>query len=207
MEHMTTCGKWFRLIVASALHELWRRGRGKMPVLMMLDEFAQFGSLSIIQAAMNTARNYGIQLLPVLQQLSDLEWLYGRKWGSFVNGAAFKMFFASDDLTTRDYVEKLSGIKTVKIPNPSFGESSGAGGSSSSSNISFSLHPQPVKAGYEVGEIPGDEFLLKVQGLNINNIIEGKRYAYDHPKHCLDLAGRWDRDPYEQPAKGEIDDD
>jgi type IV secretion system protein VirD4 len=197
MEHMTTCGKWFRLIVASALHELWRKGRGNVPVLMMLDEFAQFGSLSIVQAAMNTARNYGIQLLPVLQQLSDLEGLYGRQWGSFVNGAAFKMFFASDDLTTRDYVEKLSGITTVPVPSSSFTTPSGWGGGPGTANMGIGYHAQPLKAGYEVGEIPRDEFLLKVTGLNI---IEGKRYKYDDEEHCRDLAGMWDRDPYEDRA-------
>lgn len=49
-----------------------------------------------------------------------------------------------------------------------------------------------MKAGYEVGEIPPDEFLLKVNGMNM---IEGKRRPY---WECPDLDGKWDPDPYEK---------
>jgi type IV secretion system protein VirD4 len=192
LEHMDTCGKWFRLIVASALHELWRKGRGSVPVLIILDEFSQFGTLRIIKSAMNAARNFGIQLLPVLQQLSDLKSLYGENWGGFVNGAAFKLFLSSEDPVTRQYVADLSGMTTVKVPSIDLGD--GRNGGSTGPKIGIGEAGQPLKAGYEVGEIPEDEFLLKVRGVPM---AEGKRYRYDDEEHCPDLIGKWDPDPYE----------
>ena len=76
MEHMHTCGKWLSVIVAAAIHEVWRKGRGRVPVVIVLDEMAQYGAIDILIAAMNAARNFGIVLVCMVQQLSDLEVMY-----------------------------------------------------------------------------------------------------------------------------------
>ena len=44
LEYLDVCGKWFRLIISSALAALLRDEKG-VPVLMMMDEFAQLGAL------------------------------------------------------------------------------------------------------------------------------------------------------------------
>jgi type IV secretory pathway TraG/TraD family ATPase VirD4 len=187
MEHMHTCGRWLSVMIASALHELWRKGRGKVPVVIILDELAQYGSIDILIAAMNAARNFGIILVAMVQQLSDLEVMYGKQSNSFINGASWKIFYSSDDMATRGLVEKLAGTTTVKVPNISFSESKGG----SSSTVSYGEHAVPLKSGYEVGLIPPDEFLLKISGLPI---IEARRKPY---WKCSDLDGKWQPDPYE----------
>jgi hypothetical protein len=65
-----TAAKWFRLIVASALSELMREERG-LPVLALLDEFAQLGHLKAMRDAMGQSAGMGLQVLPVLQSCSS----------------------------------------------------------------------------------------------------------------------------------------
>ena len=85
-------GKWLKLMVTSAIHALWRNGRGKLPVYFFLDESDQYAD-PIIHAAINTARNFGIVLIIIVQQISDIDARYGKQAGAFINGTAWKIFF------------------------------------------------------------------------------------------------------------------
>lgn len=107
------CGKWFRLILASAIAELWTDEKGKYSVLAMIDEFAQLGRLSVIADAMGMARGFGLQLWPILQDLTQLKEHYGDRWETFLGGAAVRQFFGPREHFTADYVSKLCGVKTV----------------------------------------------------------------------------------------------
>jgi type IV secretory pathway TraG/TraD family ATPase VirD4 len=178
-------GKWLKLMVTSAIHALWRNGRGKIPVYFFLDESDQYAD-PIIHAAINTARNFGIVLIVVVQQISDIDARYGKQAGAFINGTTWKIFFASDDERTRQVVEKLAGTKAVMVPNVTVGDDSGGG-----AKLSFGETGIPLKAAYEVGEIASDECLIKITGLSI---IEAKRKPY---WECEDLNGKWRPDPYE----------
>jgi type IV secretory pathway TraG/TraD family ATPase VirD4 len=178
-------GKWLKLMVTSAIHALWRNGRGKLPVYFFLDESDQYAD-PIIHAAINTARNFGIVLIVIVQQISDIDARYGKQAGAFINGTAWKIFFASDDQRTRDVVEKLAGTKAVMVPSVSLGDDPGG-----STKLSFGEKGIPLKAAYEVGEIADDECLIKINGLGI---IEAKRKPY---WQCEDLQGKWSPDPYE----------
>ena len=188
LEHMHTAGgKWLRVMVASALHELLRGGRGKVPVVMFLDESDQYAS-PIIHASLNIARQFGVSLIIMVQQLSDIDVRYGKQAGAFLNGPSWKLFCGpTDDLKTREVIEKLCGTKTVRAESISFGENE----KGTSGGIAFPEHAVPLMAGYEMGTLREDECLLKVDGLEM---IAAKRMRY---WECDDLAGKWDADPYE----------
>jgi len=112
-KQIETCGKWFRLVVASALADLWSETRGAVPVLAILDEFAQLGHLQAIENAMGLAAGFGLQLWPILQNLTQLKKHYGDNWETFLGGAAIQQFFGPRDDFTADYISKLCGVKTV----------------------------------------------------------------------------------------------
>ena len=190
-----TAGKWFRLIVASALSELMREERG-LPVLAILDEFAQLGHLKAMRDAMGQSAGMGLQVLPVLQDLNQLKTHYKDGWETFLANTEFRQFFKSNDVFTQEYVSKLSGLTTVKVPNASFGESTG-GGNSSSSNIGLGEQAQPVLQPYEVGRVAADEFLMFAQG--VDNVIRGSRAPYFDKERCPELQGRYSQDPYHLP--------
>ncbi|SPE42597.1 hypothetical protein SBA3_620023 [Candidatus Sulfopaludibacter sp. SbA3] len=109
-------GKWLKLMFTSAIQRLWRNGRGKLPVYFFLDESDQYAD-PIIHAAINTARNFGIVLIVIVQQISDIDARYGKQAGAFLNGTAWKVVYASDDERTRAVVERLGGTKAVMVPS------------------------------------------------------------------------------------------
>jgi type IV secretory pathway TraG/TraD family ATPase VirD4 len=179
-------GKWLKLHITTAIHTLWRKGRGKQVVYFILDESDQYAD-PIIHAALNTARNFGIVLIVMVQQCSDIEHRYGKQMGAFINGTAWKIFFASDDESTRQIVEKLSGTKAVMVPSVSL-----EGNPSGSAKLSFGEKGIPLKAGYELGELADDECILHVKGVGI---LEAKRKPYWEDQT---LDGKWRKDPFEE---------
>jgi hypothetical protein len=49
--HLSNSGKWFRLLIASALNDLLIEEEKGTPCLCVLDEFAQLGNLKLIEDA------------------------------------------------------------------------------------------------------------------------------------------------------------
>jgi type IV secretion system protein VirD4 len=100
---------WLRLAVTSILMPLLRTLGARVPVLFMLDEFAQLGRLEVIEQNINLIREYGVKLWPILQDLPQLKTHYPNRWDSFISAAGIKHLFAAQDLTTLEYFSKLSG--------------------------------------------------------------------------------------------------
>ena len=106
-----THANWLRLVIAAALRALTREqhARGQKPVTLILDEFAQLGHLSTIENAMSMARGYGVQLWPFLQDLTQLQYIYGDLWENFLGTAGFQMFFTPRTLMTAKYLSERCG--------------------------------------------------------------------------------------------------
>lgn len=185
-------GKWFRLIVASALNELMREERG-LPVLAVWDEFAQLGHLKAMRNAMGQSAGMGLQMIPVLQDLNQLKADYQDGWETFLANADFRQFYAANDVFTQEYVSKLSGVTTINTRSSSFGDGPGGG----SSNTTFGEQQRPVLYPHEVGRIGADEFLMFARG--VKNMIHGRRAPYFDTKACPELQGLYRPDPYHQP--------
>lgn len=107
--YLETHSTWLRLMITSALMPLIRSTAKGVPVLLMLDEFAQLGRLEVIERNMAIMRGYGIKLWVILQDLSQLQDSYERRWESFIANAGIIQSFAPQDVTTREYLAKLSG--------------------------------------------------------------------------------------------------
>lgn len=107
--YLETHSTWLRLAITSVLMPLIRTIGGAVPVLFMLDEFAQLGRLEVIERNMALTREYGVKLWPILQDLSQLKDHYKERWESFIGNAGIKHLFAPQDHTTQEYFSKLSG--------------------------------------------------------------------------------------------------
>jgi len=110
-ERMRTHSVWLRLVIVSALRSLYHAGG--LPVLFMLDEFAQLGHLGPIEDAFALVRGYGVQLWPVLQDLNQLKQLYDKRWETFIANAGIVQCFAPNDLTTAEWMSQRAGETTV----------------------------------------------------------------------------------------------
>jgi len=108
--YLATHSTWLRLMVTAVLLPLMRSARpASVPVLFMLDEFAQLGHLLVIEDNLALMREYGVKLWPVFQDLAQAKHVYKERWESFIGNAGVVQTFAPQDMTTRKYLSDLSG--------------------------------------------------------------------------------------------------
>jgi type IV secretion system protein VirD4 len=166
VKYLNSCGKWFRLVLASALNELLTETKG-LPVLCVLDEFAQLGKLGVVENTLGLAAGLGVQLWPVLQDLTQLKDLYRERWESFLGCAGVQMFFAPREYTTSEEISKLCGETMVKVPSESKNTSKDNIGWKTGTNqgTATSLTQRRALLPQEIRQLPGNEFLMFWDGL------------------------------------------
>jgi type IV secretion system protein VirD4 len=139
---LATHSTWLRLMIAAVLQPLMKDTRkAKVPVLFMLDEFAQLGHLGVIENNLAMMRGYGIKLWAIFQDLSQAKAIYGERWESFIGNAGVLNSFAPQDLVTADYLSKRTGQTTITVR--AMGESRSLGQSGSES-LNFSQIQMPL---------------------------------------------------------------
>lgn len=184
------CARWFRLIAGTAVDAFMREPSHQVPVLGILDEFKKaVGKLGVIESFMSLGAGYGCQLIPILQNLTQLVELYPQGWETFLSASGFKCFFSPRDKTTSDYLSDMCGITEVRTVSKSLGE--GRNGETTV-NLGFQQHARKYVLPHETRELPGDEML--VFGEDMPGVIRaGRRPYFLSPefKHCFDP------DPYE----------
>lgn len=108
-----THSTWLRLMIASVLRPLMQDTRkSAVPVLFMLDEFAQLGHLPVIENNLALMRGYGVKLWAVFQDLSQAHDIYEKRWESFLGNAGVLQAFAPQDVVTAEYLSKRTGQTT-----------------------------------------------------------------------------------------------
>lgn len=105
---------FLRLFVRSALNTMAAGGSGKGGrCLFLLDEFYALGKLDIVAKAAGLMRSYGVSLFPFLQDLGQLQELYGVKGAeTFFGNADAHVFFGNSDAVTLQYVSDRLGRLT-----------------------------------------------------------------------------------------------
>ncbi|TPW04140.1 MAG: type IV secretion system protein VirD4, partial [Alphaproteobacteria bacterium] len=95
-------------------------------VLLLIDEFATFGRLPLIEGLMAAARGYGARIMIVCQALSQLDDLYGVAGRNALLANAMRhLFMASPDPATSAYVSGRIGDATVATQTRSRASASG----------------------------------------------------------------------------------
>ena len=108
-EFLATHGVWLRLMVTSILRPLLRSvAKPRVPILFMLDEFAQLGRMEIIEDNYALMRGFGVKLWPIFQDLNQAKTHYGERWQSFISNAGIVQAFAPQDVMTRKYLSELA---------------------------------------------------------------------------------------------------
>jgi type IV secretion system protein VirD4 len=196
-KYMHSCKKYFRLGVETALSDLLLEPEeGDIPVLLVADEFSQWGSgMQSMANMMCLGRGYKCQLLVVVQDLVGLRTAFREGWESFLANADIKIFFAPRDPLSAEILSKLSGIKSVVVESKATGTNSSQGGQNSSSgsteSTSYSERERPLFHPFETMRLPGDESLIIAAGVP-NVIRAGRTPYYEMPE----FAGCYDVDPY-----------
>jgi type IV secretion system protein VirD4 len=195
--------KWLRLVVTAALQSVMRpREPGEPKVLFMLDEFAALGHMEIIETVWALVRGYGIQILPVFQDINQLRTIYKERWQTFIAQAGVVTSFAPNDSTTADWISERAGdterivesfnrsSSTTHSEGQSSGPNSGTTSSGVSTTESSSLSSQPTKVRFVqshslYGMHPGATVSFLA---GLSNIVPGYAPPYWDIDECVSRA-------------------
>lgn len=157
--------RWLRLLVAQALQDIARDAeaaqagsqRLKQPALFLLDEFAALGRLEAVERAMGLMAGYGLQLWPILQDMSQLKDLYGARANTFVANAGVLQTFGVNDFETARWLSQMIGRETTGYQT----ESLKVGDAPSTS---YNVTARDLMTPDEIMQLPPHVQLLRVQG-------------------------------------------
>ena len=157
--------RWLRLLVAQALQDIAKDAeaaqagaqRLKQPALFLLDEFAALGRLEAVERAMGLMAGYGLQLWPILQDMSQLKDLYGARANTFVANAGVLQTFGVNDFETAKWLSQMIGRETTGYQT----ESHKPGDAPSTS---YNVTARDLMTPDEIMQIPPHVQLLRVQG-------------------------------------------
>lgn len=148
-------------------------GDGQHNVLIVLDEQAKLGRMSIIEDSAALLRGYGVRIWSIFQDLNQVKALYKERWETFISNAGVVQLFTPNDATTADYFSKRIGDRTVEIVTHSQGISMNQGatqhgetqGAGSSENWSCGPQARPFYTATELYALSRNEALLFARGL------------------------------------------
>ena len=114
-DRLNTHGRLLRLIVSMAITAMVRaKKKPETSALFLLDEFAALGKLASVEQAFGLMAGFGMQIHAIVQDLSQLQDLYDRRWQTFLGNAGVVQVFGTRDMMTAEYVSKLCGQTTVE---------------------------------------------------------------------------------------------
>ncbi|MDO6523934.1 type IV secretory system conjugative DNA transfer family protein [Shimia thalassica] len=187
---------WLRMNVQMALSAKMRMGTNQTgpQTLFFLDEFPVLGRFKEIEEKAGYIRGYGVKLVPIIQNVGQLQALYDKNWETFLGNAAAVIAWGVNDLETEEYLSKRIG--KVMVTETSQGESDGISGMSGTVGRSQNTarHERQIRFTNEVREqgarktmrafvIPASGRAFTVRRVSYTELERFK--TYDSPEHIL----------------------
>jgi type IV secretion system protein VirD4 len=115
-DRLDTFSRWLRMMIQQAITVNARNIEQKpdKPILFMLDEVAALGKMPVIPRAYGLMAGYGMMLWSIVQNLSQLEEIYGQGWETFIGNSGVLQYYGSRDCKSAEYFSKLAGVTTAE---------------------------------------------------------------------------------------------
>lgn len=201
-DRLKTFDRWLRLLVQQAIMVNARNIQEKpdRPVLFLLDEMAAIGKLTSVEQAYGLMAGFGMQLWGIVQDLSQLERIYGKGWQTFISNSGVIQYFGSRDKMTAEYFSHLCGVTTVIVRNLSWafgrvtgwssGVSSGSkggstytsgnsGGDNATQTAAYNESQRKLAYPDELMVLKGHRQIVFIE--NLNPVSADKIVWYQHP--------------------------
>lgn len=119
---IATHHRWLRLFIYQVLATLERKPipRGRLPLWLVLEEFAALGNLRSVESAAGYMAGFGVKLWAILQDLTQLRRHYPNSWETFLGNAGLIQAFGNSDATTTKYLSALLGETRLDVVQESF---------------------------------------------------------------------------------------
>ena len=173
--YLTRYVRLFRLWITMAMASMTRTS-GKpadgCPVLFMLDEMAQLGTMEMMRQAVSLLAGYGMSVWMIWQDLSQLKALYEHDWPSFIANAKIQQFFGINDHETAKYISEMLGTATIEVSSSSQSKSRSTetfsilkATNTTNMSESFSEKERNLLSPDEVRRLNREAMLMFVQGI------------------------------------------
>jgi type IV secretion system protein VirD4 len=140
-------------------------------VLLMLDEFFALGRMTSLASKIAVSAGYGFRMAIILQNLSQLDELYGKATReTLIAGCAAKLFVAINDNATAQYVSEALGNYTANNRTKIVGT-----GITQSARISVTKIGVPLRRPEALMKMPGDKSLLLIGGTRPMEVTKATR--------------------------------
>jgi len=192
---------WLRLTVRIALDAKASLGTNQngAQTLFFLDEFGSaLGHFQLIEEAAGHMAGYGIKLVPIIQNIGQVQQLYAKNWETFLGNAGAIVAWGLNDKETEVYLADRLGH--VMIDEASQGSSSGwsGGGMQGGASTNISRQQRPVRFPNEIHEqgarenmrafvIPADGKAFTVLRQNYDDV-DAQSAIFDSP----DFITKWE---------------
>jgi type IV secretion system protein VirD4 len=184
--YMDAYARFLRLMITSAIDQMTLEPGGH-PVLIILDEFARLEQLPAVSNAFGFAAGYNLQLWPFLQDLPQLQKLYGKEWMSVLANSGMVQFFTPSDVDTAEYLQRRGGLTTGESRSRTY-----TGGMLKGERSDTRSEARvPLLPFERMMSMPGDESVVFFSGKH-DPLISGRMPYWQVPR----LTGTFDPDPF-----------
>ena len=129
-------------------------------VLIVIDEFRQLGKMESLVSKLTINAGYGFRMVLVLQDLAQLDELYGKATRqTTVSACQVKLFIRMNDLETSEFVSKMLGSTTIEVRTPIIRAGKGI---FASRDKSVSYQERALRTAEELRQMPSDRAVVLV---------------------------------------------
>ena len=187
---------WLRMTTQLALSAKMAMGKHQtgMQTLFFLDEFPVLGRFREIEQKAGYIRGYGVKLVPIIQNVGQLEELYGKNWETFLGNAGAVIGWGFNDGGTEQYFSKRLGSIEIEQTSTSTTTSTQGLGASFSYSQQDGRYDKLVRFPNQVREECAREtmraFVIPARGkaFTVERVaymeLEEER-VYDSPEHII----------------------
>lgn len=150
------------------------------PVLMLLDEFSSLGKIERLRRALVLLREYRVRVVLMLQYLAQTREKYTDAEAKAFTNVKTKIAYTPDNLEDAEYLSKLLGTKTTKVPSRS--DSHHKEGQTQTTGIQ--LQSTPLLRPDEVLSFPKSHNLIVCSGVPPIKATPYVWYHDDVMRHC-----------------------
>lgn len=146
---------WLRLTVRIALDAKASMGTNQKgpQTLFFLDEFGSaLGHFQLIEEAAGHMAGYGIKLVPIIQNIGQVQKLYAKNWETFLGNAGAIIAWGLNDKETETYLADRLGHVMVAEASQGSSSSWSAGGLQGGTSSNIGRQQRPVRFPNEIHE-------------------------------------------------------
>lgn len=162
-DEITRFAGWLRLIVRTVIDAKMALGVNQSgpQTLCLLDEFPTLGRFKAIEDSAGYMAGYGLKLVPIIQNVGQIQELYARNWETFMGNAGAIIAFGLNDLASETYLaNRLGRIMVEEVARSGSTGFNGqliGGGISGGESWNTARHERPVRFPNEIHELGARE--------------------------------------------------